>query len=42
MKRFLNIALCLAFASALCACSGAGSVDRAHQLKIYNWSDLLK
>ena len=41
MKRFLNIALCLAFASALCACSGAGSVDRAHQLKIYNWSDYI-
>ena len=41
MKKLLNIALCVACAVALYACSGGQSADRAHQLKIYNWSDYI-
>lgn len=41
MKKLLSIALCFACAVVLCACSGGSSGDRAHQLKIYNWSDYI-
>ena len=41
MKRILNIALCIACAVTMCSCSGGHSSDRAHQLKIYNWSDYI-
>ncbi|MBQ4021530.1 MAG: spermidine/putrescine ABC transporter, partial [Bacteroidales bacterium] len=41
MKKLLSIALCFVCAVALCACSGGQSADRAHQLKIYNWSDYI-
>ena len=41
MKKLLKVALCFACAMAVCACSGGNSGDRAHQLKIYNWSDYI-